>query len=118
MSAPASPAKRPKAVRIPGSAKSAHETGPVITDIRHYFLKNARVLDGFRLGLRFKDDFIAELNFSDWVLTRKRGPLRRPLKDERYFQQVFIDHGALTWPNGYDLDPCAVRQWAEQGFCD
>jgi hypothetical protein len=27
------------------------------------------------------------------------------LKSAEYFARVFIDDGALTWPNGYDWDP-------------
>ena len=93
-------------------------TGPVIKDISHYRLKSARVLDRFRLCLRFKDDFIAELDFEKWISSGPRGPLIRPLADEQYFQQVYLDHGALTWPNKFDIDPCAIRHWAEQGRFD
>ena len=33
------------------------------------------------------------------------------LKDEVYFQRVFIENGALTWSNGYGLDPIALYDW-------
>ena len=29
----------------------------------------------------------------------------QPLKDPAFFVQVFVEMGAPTWPNGYDLDP-------------
>ena len=29
----------------------------------------------------------------------------RPLKDPAYFARVFVEMGAPTWPNGFDLDP-------------
>jgi hypothetical protein len=32
-----------------------------------------------------------------------------PLKDPEYFGRVFIEDGALTWPNGYDWDPIALH---------
>ncbi len=32
-----------------------------------------------------------------------------PLKDPAYFARVFIEDGALTWPNGYDWDPIALH---------
>lgn len=27
----------------------------------------------------------------------------RPLKDETFFAKVYLQHGQLTWPNGYDI---------------
>ena len=33
----------------------------------------------------------------------------RPLKDSAYFDRVVIEDGALTWPNGYDVDPVALH---------
>ena len=89
-----------------------------VSDISHWFLKNLRLTGPFTASLCFQDGLIAELDFEKWVSTGKRGPMIRPLADEHYFKQVFLDHGALTWPNGFDIDPCAVRHWAEQGFCD
>lgn len=32
------------------------------------------------------------------------------LKDSQIFQQVNVDLGALTWPNGADLDPSCVHE--------
>jgi hypothetical protein len=32
-----------------------------------------------------------------------------PLKDADYFARVFIEDGALTWPNGDDWDPIALH---------
>jgi hypothetical protein len=28
-----------------------------------------------------------------------------PLKSKEYFDRVFVELGAPTWPNGFDLDP-------------
>jgi hypothetical protein len=38
------------------------------------------------------------------------GPMVQPLKDEAYFARVFVDNGAPTWPNGYDLAPDALYE--------
>ncbi len=32
-----------------------------------------------------------------------------PLKDPAYFNRVFLELGALTWPNGYDWSPEALH---------
>ena len=114
------PAVAPTAKPFPRqSAPQAddYELGPVISDIQHYHLKSVRVLEGFRLCLRFKDDFMAEVDFEPWIQSAERGPMSRPLIDEHYFSQVYLDHGVLTWPNGFDLHPETLRYWAELGFC-
>jgi hypothetical protein len=35
--------------------------------------------------------------------------MAEPLKEPAYFARVFIEDGALTWPNGYDWDPIALH---------
>ena len=37
------------------------------------------------------------------------GPMVQPLRDEAYFRRVFIECGAPTWPNGYDMAPWAMQ---------
>jgi len=32
------------------------------------------------------------------------------LRDPHYFTRVFIEEGALTWPNGYDVDSIALHE--------
>jgi len=45
------------------------------------------------------------------------GPMLEPLRDTAYFARVFVDCGAPTWPNGYDLAPNALyAEMAEQGL--
>ena len=46
--------------------------------------------------------------------SQKTGPMAEPLKDAAYFQRVFIEDGALTWPNGYDWDPIALHDEMKQ----
>lgn len=41
------------------------------------------------------------------------GPMNEPLQDEFFFARVFLENGALTWPNGYDLSPWNVRKRME-----
>ena len=65
-----------------------------------------RALDGRRLALRFSDGLEGE--FDCTALFAKDGPMVQPLKDAAYFARVFIEEGAPTWPNGFDLDPIAL----------
>jgi hypothetical protein len=37
------------------------------------------------------------------------GEMVRPLKDPAFFARVFVELGALSWPNDFDLDPIALH---------
>lgn len=62
-----------------------------------------RVLDGYRLWLRFTDGSEGVRDLS--ALVSGSGEMVQPLKDPVYFARVFVEMGAPTWPNGFDLDP-------------
>jgi len=68
---------------------------------------SVRPLGGHRLEIEFSDGTIGVRDFVS--VTRKSGSMAEPLKDPGYFARVFIDDGALTWPNGYDWDPTALH---------
>ena len=38
------------------------------------------------------------------------GPAFEPLKDPARFAEVFLEHGAPTWPNGADIAPDAIYE--------
>jgi hypothetical protein len=63
---------------------------------------------GHRLFVRFEDGAEGERDLAD--LVARGGPMVQPLKDEAYFARVFVDNGAPTWPNGYDLAPDALYE--------
>jgi hypothetical protein len=62
-----------------------------------------RALDGHRLWLRFSDGSEGVRDFSD--IFARGGPMVEPLKAPDYFARAFVEMGAPTWPNGFDLDP-------------
>ena len=66
-----------------------------------------RPLGGHRLQVEFSNDMMGERDFS--FILCETGPTLEPLKDPAYFRRVFIEDGALTWPNGYDWDPIALH---------
>ena len=37
------------------------------------------------------------------------GPMAQPLLKKTFFAKAFIDAGAVTWPNGYDLCPNVIH---------
>jgi hypothetical protein len=65
-------------------------------------------LGGFRLRVKFNDgsegvhDFTAEVAAPGSMLT--------PLREESYFDRVFLEFGAPTWPNGFDIAPEWLRR--------
>ena len=66
-----------------------------------------RPVGGHKLEIEFSDGTVGVRDFSS--IAAKTGPMAEPLKDETYFARVFIEDGALTWPNGYDWDPIALH---------
>jgi hypothetical protein len=71
-------------------------------------ITKAETRGGHCLYLRFSDGSEGERDFADVV--SGEGVLLVPLRDPAYFARVFIEEGALTWPNGLDLDPTALHQ--------
>lgn len=65
-------------------------------------------LSGFRLRVRFTDGSEGVHDFA--ALVNEPGPMLEPLRDEAYFARVFLEFGALTWPNGFDIAPEWLRR--------
>jgi hypothetical protein len=42
------------------------------------------------------------------------GPMLEPLRDADFFDRVFLDFGAPTWPNGFDIAP----EWLHREMAD
>ena len=76
-------------------------------------IKVARIksLGGFRVRATFSDGTAGEYDFS--VVVGGSGPMVEPLRDPVFFARVFIEDGAPTWPNGYDVAPGWLRRQIE-----
>ena len=68
-------------------------------------------LGGFRLRVRFNDGSEGVRDFAAMVL--EPGSTLEPLRDEAYFARVFLEFGAPTWPNGFDIAPEWLRREME-----
>jgi Protein of unknown function (DUF2442) len=75
------------------------------TDIVH--VRKIKRLGQYRLKLWFTDGLAGVWDFSE--LARRDGPMTEPFRDPNYFDRVFLEFGALTWPNGYDWSPEALH---------
>jgi len=83
------------------AAASASRVPPVIDVV------SVRPVGGFKLRVGFSDGSSGVHDFSSTAA--RDGEMVRPLKDPAFFARVFVELGALTWPNGYDLDPIALH---------
>jgi len=43
-------------------------------------------------------------------MVHELGAMLEPLRDENYFARVFLEFGAPTWPNGFDIAPEWLRR--------
>lgn len=67
---------------------------------------------GYNLLLRFSDGAWGEFDFTPFVEAATE--MTSPLADPAYFERVFIELGALAWPNGFDLSAESLYRKLEQ----
>jgi hypothetical protein len=75
-------------------------------------IKRLERLDGFRVRVVFSDGTNGVHDFTS--LVNESGPMVEPLRDPAYFGRVFLEFGAPTWPNGFDIAPEWLRRAMEQ----
>ncbi|MEQ1647963.1 MAG: DUF2442 domain-containing protein [Hyphomicrobiaceae bacterium] len=61
------------------------------------------VIAPYSLGVRFSDGTSGTHDCASIV--QEPGPMFEPLRDPKYFARVFLEFGAPTWPNGFDMCP-------------
>jgi len=64
---------------------------------------------GYRIHLTFDDRSEATVDFRRWL----KGPVFEPLKDQRFFRRFFLDGWTVAWPNGADIAPETLYEYAE-----
>jgi Protein of unknown function (DUF2442) len=65
-------------------------------------------LGGFRLRVQFNDGSEGVHDFS--AMVTEPGSMLEPLRNEGYFARMFLEFGAPTWPNGFDIAPEWLRR--------
>lgn len=75
----------------------------MLTKVRHL-----EPIGRFRLAVEFTDGSHGTHDFGSMV--DAPGPMLAPLRDESYFARVFLESGAPTWPNGFDVAPEWLRR--------
>jgi len=62
----------------------------------------------------FEDGYVGEIDLAP-LFENPRGPLTADFKDPALFAKAYVDHRAVAWPNGYDIDPDVLRYYCELG---
>jgi uncharacterized protein DUF2442 len=65
-----------------------------------------KVVGAHTLWLEFSDGAQGEKDLSPWLAMDRA--IVEPLRDPAFFGRVFLERGAPTWPNGFDLAPWAL----------
>jgi hypothetical protein len=68
---------------------------------------SVKPMGGLRLRIVFSNGSAGVHDFSSTAA--RKGEMVSPLNDPAFFARVFVELGALTWPNGFDLDPIALH---------
>lgn len=84
------------------AAASGSQVPPMIDVV------SVKPMGGYKLRVGFSDGSVGMHDFSSTAA--RDGEMVRPLKDPAFFARVFVELGALTWPNGFDIDPIALHE--------
>ena len=71
-----------------------------------------KVLEPYRLRLKFDDGTEGDVDIAAHV---SFVGVFAPLRDPAMFRQVRVEpeYGTIVWPNGADLDPFVLHEWAQ-----
>ncbi len=72
-------------------------------------------LPGFRLHVRFVDGTEGTADLTGLIQSPAAGVFGA-LADPAFFDQVFVEHGAVTWPGEIDLAPDAMYAKIKKGL--
>ena len=62
---------------------------------------DATYVSDFRIKITFDNGEQKIADFSKWI----NGEIFEPLKDQKYFQNFFVDGWTISWGNGADIAP-------------
>lgn len=70
-------------------------------------ISEVKPLNNYRLQVQFLHGLQGFVDLSDFLNNGKSGVFET-LKDESYFNKVYVEHGVVTWPGELDLAPDAM----------
>jgi hypothetical protein len=97
------------------SATAKSDPALVVKPAAPWRIAKVDALPAHRLRVTFLDGLSGEVELGRWLFSASvTGTIFESLRDEAIFQQVFLDMGAVTWPNGADLAPDAMHEEIRQ----
>lgn len=96
-------------------AKSAtkENTSLGITPKAPWRLTQVKLLTGYKFEVHFVDGINGCVDMTRLIMSEKAG-IFSTLKDKNLFKQVYLEHGAITWPGEIDLAPDAMYDEIKQ----
>ena len=94
---------------MPSETVTQEHSPAGVTAAAPWRVRAVSALPGYRLSVTCNDGTNGVVDMSRLVASEKAG-IYAVLKNEETFNQVSIELGALTWPNGADLDPEWVHE--------
>jgi hypothetical protein len=76
-----------------------------MTDV---LVRKLQHLGGHRFAVEFTNGMAGIWDYSS--VKWRSGPMAAPLHDEAYIARAFLEAGAPTWPNGWDVSPEALYE--------
>ncbi len=84
-------------------------TAAGVTPASAWRIHAVSVLPEHRLTITFRDGLTGIADFAT-IKNAEHPGIYAPLADADFFAQVRIELGALTWPNGADIDPAWLHE--------
>src|SRR5579871_5024663 len=72
----------------------------------HWDVVEVKPEPNHRLFVRFKDGLAGHVQ----LLRENLNGALEPLRDQEFFQQAFVDQGAVAWPGNIDLAPDSMYE--------
>lgn len=89
---------------MPNQASTQENSAPGIVPAAPWRIQAVSVLADYKLALTFRDGVSGIVDCSG-ILSSSDPGIYAPLASPEFFARVQLELGALTWPNGADLDP-------------
>ena len=84
-----------------------------ITAIAPWRIRSVAVLPDYCLSVTCNDGSTGIVDMSQLIFSENAG-IYSALKDAQLFNQVRVELGTLTWPNGADIDPVWLHEEIEK----
>lgn len=86
---------------------------PGITPSSPWRVASATPLPGYRIKVRFLDGLEGVVDMSGLIHSAAAGVFAELMEVKR-FDALYVEHGAVTWPDGQDLAPDAMHDAIKQ----